>query len=155
MALITVGTRTIHVPDKGSPCQLWKTYYQQLQYLGKRTAKTAWLLTWKENGSGSCTTNADFNRWLKRHDIDVSNAATRAVADLSAIQGNIFGLGKKLSGVTSFVPVLLLVAGLGISIFVFIILYNTIKKNNIDVSDVAALLPPTKAAGIVSKLNSL
>ena len=152
MALLTVGNKTIHIPDKGSSCQLWKTYYKELLHYGRNTAKTAWLLTWNENGSSSCTTNADFNKWLKRNDIDVSSAATRAVADLSAIQGNILGFGKKLSGVASVTPLILIAAGLGTSVLLFIILYNTIKKNDVDAGDVAALFPQTRVTAIASKL---
>ena len=154
MALITIEKKTIHVPEQGSPCELWKTYLKELQYFGKNTAKTAWLLTWQKNGSTSCTTNASFNKWLKRNDIDVSSAATRAVADLSAIQGNIFGFGKKLTGVGSLTPIILIAVGLGISVLLFVVLYNTIKKNNVDAGDVAsAILPQTRLASLATKLN--
>ena len=102
MAEANIGDKTFLIPDKGSPCDLWRTYFDHLKReTGRENARNIWLLTWAQNGSASCTTNSDFNRWLSRNGIDVSNAATRAVADVGKIGSNILGLGKNLTKMLS------------------------------------------------------
>jgi hypothetical protein len=98
MAAITIGKNVFIIPDQGSPCDTWKVYFEKLrEQIGKDNAKIIWLATWKQNGSLSCTTNDDFNKFLKKNQIDVSVALTRAIADVSAIGGNILGLGKTMT----------------------------------------------------------
>lgn len=102
MAELTVGSRIFLIPDQGSPCDTWRVYFEKLKsQVGSDNAKIIWLMTWDKNGSTQCTTNADFNKFLKRNDIDVSSAATRAIADLSEIGGNILGMGKTMSKLLS------------------------------------------------------
>ncbi|TPN87126.1 hypothetical protein [Aquimarina algicola] len=140
---INIQNKLFVVPESNDPCLLWVDYFNALKTaVGIANARTIWLVTWKTNGSSSCTTNGDFNRWLKKNKIDVSNAATRAIADASEIGSNFMGLGKNLSKVASIaVPVTLtlLLAVIGM------ILWNTAKKA--DVTDLAMLTPMGKSIG--------
>ncbi len=147
MVQITVGKKTFVVPGPDSPCDLWKTYYQQLRdAVGKKHAQTIWLITWGENGATGCTTNAGFNQWLKKEGLEVSNAATRTIADLSAIQGSFLGMGKNLAKFLSIgIPLLL---G-SVTMVIIVLLINTARKG--DMTDLAALHP----AGRTAKLSSL
>lgn len=142
MKEITIGKQTFFVPDSDSPCELWRSYFDKLKgTVGRENAKTLWLLTWSKNGSLTCTTNANFNNWLKKNDIDISTAATRVVADISQIGGNILGLGKSFTKMLSIgVPIVLGSA----MVFILIVLLNTAEKT--DVSDLATLAtsPVTK-----------
>ena len=151
MAQIRIGKKTFLIPEEGSPCDLWKSYYDQLRKeVGKDNAKTIWLITWGQNGSTSCTTNSDFNKWLKKHDMDVSNASTRAIADLSSIGGNILGFGKNMTKILSIgTPILL---G-GAALVILVLLINTARKG--DVSDLAALHPAGRAAKLSGGLKLL
>ncbi|MEO9870353.1 MAG: hypothetical protein ABJQ69_03560 [Ekhidna sp.] len=151
MAEITIGRRKFFIPEKGSPCDLWRTYFTKLKSeVGAENAKMLWLITWDKNGSASCTTNAAFNKWLKRNEIDVSSAASRAVADVSAIGANILGLSKNMTKALSFgVPILL---G-GVTIVILMVLFNTAKKA--DLSDVAAITPIGRAAKLTGNLKRL
>jgi hypothetical protein len=98
MTELTIGKKHFFIPDPGSPCDAWKVYFEKLRsQLGKDNAKIIWLATWKANGSLSCTTNDDFNKFLKKNHIDVSVAATRAIADIAEIGENILGLGKTMT----------------------------------------------------------
>ncbi len=125
MAIIEAGGKSWHIPDSGSPCDQWRVYYSQLKKaVGKENARMIWLLTWKENGSSGCTTNADFNKWLQKNKIDVSNASTRAIADVSQIGENVLGLGKGLTKVLAIgVPITL-------SLILILILYFLFKNAN-------------------------
>ncbi|MEL7425990.1 MAG: hypothetical protein AAFN81_23560 [Bacteroidota bacterium] len=131
MQTISAGAHTIHLPNSDSPCEMWKGYFDHLsKVVGKENAKLIWLLTWQENGSVSCTTNVDFNRWLKRHDIDVSSASTRAVADISKVGQNVLGLGKRLTGLLSIgLPIALAVA----LVILLMVLYYSGKDKDISV----------------------
>lgn len=135
MAEIVVNKKIFFIPDKGAPCDTWKVYFDKLKSsVGKDNAKIIWLMTWKENGSSSCTTNADFNQFLKRNEIDVTSAATRAVADITAITGNFLGMGKRLTKVMSIgVPVVFAC----ILLAVVMLLLKTARKN--DAVDIALL----------------
>lgn len=140
---INIQNKSFLVPESNDPCELWVGYFNSLKAdLGAENARTIWLVTWKTNGSASCTTNANFNTWLQKNNIDVSNAATRAIADAAQIGNNFMGLGKNLSKVASIaIPVTLslLLALIGL------ILWNTAKKAS--VSDVAALTPVGRSVG--------
>ena len=151
MAEIRIGKKVFFVPEQGSPCDLWKAYFKKLKSeVGAENAKMLWLVTWDKNGSTSCTTSPDFNKWLKRNEIDVSSAATRIVADVSAIGGNILGLSKNMTKLLSFgLPILL---G-GVTLVILVILFNTAKKA--DLSDVAALTPAGRAAKLSGGLKLL
>ncbi len=144
MPQVSVDNKSFYIPDAGSPCELWRAYFNKLKKeVGRNNARVIWLITWDQNGSTSCTTNADFNRWLKQNDIDVSNAATRAVADVSAIGGNILGLGKNLSKILSIgIPVIL---G-GVVVVILVLLFKSSKK--MELQDLAALTPAGRAAQI-------
>ena len=142
---ITLKKRTFFIPESGDPCDLWKTYFDTLKkQVGTTNARYLWLVTWNANGDVSCTTNAEFNRFLKRNEIDVSSAATRAVADVSAIGGNLLGLGKNLTKVLSIgIPVAL---G-GILVVILMILLKT--GQSADAKDLAQFTPMGKAAKLV------
>jgi hypothetical protein len=135
MPELKVNNKIFLIPDPGSPCDTWRVYFEKLSaQVGKDNAKIIWLTTWNRNGSTSCTTNADFNKFLKKNGIDVSSAASRAVADYAAIGGNILGLGKNLSKMLSIgVPVLMA----SVIAVVIILLLRAAKKA--DVMDVALL----------------
>jgi len=139
---IAIKKRKFLIPESGDPCDLWRAYFSKLKKeVGHENAKMIWLITWSKNGDTSCTTNADFNRFLKKNEIDVSSAATRAVADISAIGGNILGLGKNLTKIISVgVPVALTV----VLVVILIMLFNTAKKA--DATDLAMLHPAGRAA---------
>ena len=126
---VKVRDKVWEIPESNSPCEQWRIYFDQLKKeLGEVNARLVWLITWQSNGSASCTTNADFNAWLKQNEIDVSSAATRAVADVSSIGGNILGLGKNLTKMISVgVPVVL-----GLVLLVVLYgLYKTVREVNV------------------------
>ena len=135
MAEITIDKKIFLIPEAGSPCDTWRVYFEKLQNaVGKENAKVLWLTTWSKNGSLSCTTSAEFNQFLKKNDIDVSTAATRTIADVSAIGGNILGMGKNITKVLSIaMPVLMA----SIITAIIIVLIKTSKK--VDVVDLAML----------------
>ena len=145
MAQITVKNTTWEIPESGSPCDQWRIYFDKLKKeFGADNAKMIWLITWQKNGDLSCTTNAKFNTWLKRNEIDVSTAATRAVADVSEIGSNILGIGKGLTKVIQIgIPVTLGAVFLAI----LFMLFKTSKDNNL--KDVAVMATPV---GRASKL---
>jgi hypothetical protein len=135
MAEVTVGKKVFLIPDPSSPCDTWRVYFENLKsQVGKDNAKIIWLMTWEKNGSATCTTNADFNNFLKRNDIDVSSAATRAIADVSAIGGNLLGLGKTMSKMLSIGVPLVFASML---IVVILLLIKAAKKT--DAVDIALL----------------
>lgn len=142
MPEVTIDNKVFFVPSANSPCDLWRAYFHKLKNeVGRNNARAIWLITWKENKASKCTTNADFNRWLKQNEIDVSSAATRAIADISSIGGNILGLGKNLSKMLSIgIPVVL-----GCIVLVVIVLLLKSSKK-MDIKDLAALHPAGRAA---------
>ena len=137
---ITVGKKSFVVPESGDPCDLWRGYILKLKKeTGYENAKMLWLITWSKNGSTSCTTNAEFNRFLRKNEIDVSSASTRAVADISAVGSNVLGMGRNLTKVFSLgLPITL---GL-ILLAILVVLFNTAK--DADASDLASLYPASK-----------
>ena len=139
---VTAKNKKFLIPQPGDPCVIWQGYYNSLKKeVGAENARMLWLITWSKNGSSTCTTSAEFNRFLRQHQIDVSSAATRAVADISAMGGNILGLGKTLTKVISIgVPLVLAVALIGI----VIMLIKTAGKA--DAGDLAAITPAGRAA---------
>ncbi|WP_027393164.1 hypothetical protein [Aquimarina latercula] len=140
---INIQNKALLVPEPSDPCELWVGYFNSLKAaLGTNNARTIWLVTWKTNGSSSCTTNGDFNRWLKKNKIDVSSAATRAIADASEIGSNFMGLGKNLSKIASVAVPVTLTFLLAI---IALILWNTAKKA--DVTDLAAITPMGRSVG--------
>lgn len=151
MAAVQIDKKSFFIPEKSSPCELWKTYFQQLRKeVGRENARLIWLITWQANGSASCTANPEFYRWLKQNNIDVSNTATRAVADMSQIGHNVLGLGKRLTGILS-VGIPLALAG--VLILVIVILINSAK--NADLTDVAGLaLPKTRLATLAGGIKN-
>lgn len=144
---INVDNRIFLVPEADDPCDFWTSYFTKLKSeIGQENAKMIWLITWKSNGSASCTTSPSFNKWLNQNNLDVSNMATRTIADLSEIGGNIFGLGKNLTKILSIgVPVILAVVLVGI----IVLLKNSAK--NAEVSDLAMLTPAGRGLKLLSK----
>ena len=128
MASIEMDGRVFLIPEPESPCDLWRSYFSKLkEAVGSENARMLWLLTWQANGDGYCTTNAEFNRWLSRNRIDVSSAATRAVADVGQIGSNMLGLGRNFTKVLSVgIPIL---AGAGL-LLVLYFLFRTAKKGS-------------------------
>ena len=148
MSSIKIHNTTIIIPDKQSPCDLWKRYFLELkQHFGTAHAKSLWLLTWASNGAASCTTSAGFNQWLAKYDIDVSTMATKTIADLGAVKDQLFGLSKGITKVLTIgIPVVLIAVLIGIVLAI----YNSAK--NASLSDVAALTPQGRA---VTALNHI
>ncbi len=145
---IAIKGKQIIIPESNDPCQLWVSYFDALKSaVGKDNARLLWLVTWQTNGATSCTTNPEFNNWLKRHKIDVSSAATRAIADASQIGSNFMGLGKNLSKLLSIgIPITL---GLLLTI-IGVILWNTTKQMN--AKDLAQVTPMGRTLGTGLKL---
>ena len=106
---ITVGQRTYYVPDEDSPCDAWKQYFSQLkEAAGTSNARMLWLLTWQNAGDAGCTSRPEFIQWLQRHELDVSSASSRAVAEFSSLGSSVLGLSKGLTTtLTWVVPILL------------------------------------------------
>lgn len=139
---VKVRDKVWEIPESNSACEQWRIYFDQLKKdLGEENARLVWLITWQINGSTSCTTNSEFNAWLRQHEIDVSSAATRAVADASSIGGNILGLGKNLTKMISVgVPVVL---GLVLMVVLYA-LYKTVKE--VSVGDLVKVATPEISA---------
>ncbi|WP_430409248.1 hypothetical protein [Kordia sp.] len=144
---IQVENQLFLVPEAEDTCDFWTSYYSQLKKkLGKQNAKMIWLVTWKSNGSTFCTTSPTFNKWLKANDLDVSNMATRTIADLSEIGGNILGFGKNMTKILSIgIPILLIVVLIGI----VMVLRNSTK--NATIKDLAMLTPVGRGAKLLGK----
>lgn len=140
---VHIQNKSFLVPEPDDPCELWVGYFNSLKAdLGIHNARTIWLVTWKTNGSSSCTTNGKFNAWLVKNKIDVSSAATRAIADASQIGSNFMGLGKNLSKIASIaLPATLTL----ILVIIGLVLWNTAKKA--DVTDIADYTPMGKSIG--------
>lgn len=147
---INIENTLFVIPEASDPCELWVSYFNTLKKkVGQDHAKTIWLVTWQKNGSISCTTNARFNTWLKKNNIDISNIATRAIADVIEIRSNFIGLGKNLSKIaTVAVPTVLAF----LLVIIGVILYNTAKKA--EISDLAMLTPVGRSTGTALKLLS-
>ena len=136
----------IIIPEKSSECSEWISYYKKLDSkFGAENAKTIWLKTWQVNGStASCTTRPDFNAFFKKHDIDVTNLATSAMASVADMGGSLMGLGK---GITK-----MLVYGVPIVLTVVIgaIVYSVVRvAKNATPSDIASLTPQGRAASLL------
>lgn len=147
---IEVGKRSFVIPQTDDPCDLWRSYFLKLKKeTGYENAKMLWLITWSKNGSASCTTNSEFNQFLRKNQIDVSNASTRAVADISAIGSNVLGMGKNLTRMFSIgLPITLGV----LLVAILIILFNTAK--DADAGDLALLHPAGRMAQVKGTLKS-
>lgn len=138
MALqISVENHFFLIPEADDPCEFWTSYFVKLKKeLGQDNAKMIWLITWKTNGATTCTTSPRFNAWLLSNDLDVTTMATRSIADLSEIGGNLFGLGKNLTKLLSIgVPVVLTLLLVG----VLMVLRNSTKSATLQ--DAISLLP--------------
>lgn len=144
---VNLDNRIFLIPEADDPCDFWTSYFAKLRSeLGKENAKMIWLITWKTNGSNACTTSPNFNKWLQKNDLDVSNMVTRTIADLSEIGGNLFGLGKNLTKILSIgVPVILGVVLVGI----IVLLRNSTKNTN--VTDLTMLTPAGRGLKLLSK----
>ncbi len=145
---IDIQNKRFLVPESGDPCELWISYFNSLKKeTGRANAKMLWLVSWKSNGNISCTTNSDFNSWLKKNGIDVSSAATRTIADISKMGSNLTGLGKNLTAMLSW--------GIPLTLgFLLVIIGIVIWKSskNIDVKDLAMATPVGRSANGVLKL---
>ena len=144
---VNLDNRIFLIPEVDDPCDFWTSYFGKLKSeLGKENAKMIWLITWKTNGSATCTTSPNFNKWLQKNNLDVSNMATRTISDLSEIGGNLFGLGKNLTKILSIgVPVISGIVLVGI----IVLLRNSTK--NTDVTDLAMLTPAGRGLKLLSK----
>ena len=138
---IEIESKKFVIPESKDPCAIWVGYFDSLQQtIGKTNARMIWLLTWKTNGSPSCLTRPNFNTWMQKQGIDVSNAATRALADASQIGSNFMGMGKNLSKVLVWVvPALLL----SVVISVVVVLVTSSKKATL--TDLSQLTPMGRA----------
>ena len=148
MALtLEIENRQFIVPESSDPCDTWRVYYSKLKKeLGRDNARFIWLVTWAKNGSSTCTTNADFNKWLAKNQIDVSTAATRSLADVTEIGSNILGLGK---GLTKVLSVGIPIALTAILVVVIVMIIKTGKETKL--SDLAMLHPAGSALTLTGK----
>lgn len=144
---IQVENQLFLVPEADDSCDFWTSYYRQLKNkLGKQNAKMIWLVTWKANGSTFCTTSPTFNKWLKVNDLDVSNLATRTIADISEIGSNILGLSKSMTKILSIgIPILLIIVLIG----VVMVLRNSSK--DMGIKDLAMLTPVGRSSKLLGK----
>ncbi|MHA7058476.1 hypothetical protein ACWGOQ_0014735 [Aquimarina sp. M1] len=144
---VTIQNTSFLIPEADDPCDFWTSYYVKLKKeVGQDNAKMLWLVTWKTNGSAFCTTSPSFNKWLLKNELDVSNMATRSIADISEIGGNIFGLGKSLTKILSIgVPVILTIT----LILIVVVLRNSAK--DADITDLAMLTPAGRATKLLGK----
>ena len=144
---LTVNTYSFVIPEKDDPCDLWITYFEGLKKaVGHHHAKTLWLVTWKSNGSTSCTTRPSFTTWMDKQNLDVSNIATRTISDLSEIQGNFFGLGKNLTKVVAIgIPALL------IALLIGILVIGKKAVDSTDIEDLKMLTPVGRASKLLIK----
>lgn len=127
----------IIIPDQSSECTVWTVYFDKLESkFGSDNARMIWLKTWSVYGSTSCTTNPTFLRFTQKHNIDVSNAATRAVADISQIGTNILGLGK---GVTKALAVGIPVVMVSVIGIVLYFLFKTART--LEPKDLVSMTP--------------
>lgn len=134
------------IPEKSSECSEWISYYKRLEKkFGAENAKTIWLKTWQVNGSvASCTTRPDFNAFFKKHDIDVTNMATAAVASVADMGGSLMGLGK------TFTKMLVYGVPIVITLVVGAVVYAVVKvAGNATPKDVASLTPQGRAAQLL------
>lgn len=143
---LNIDNHIFLVPEADDPCDFWTSYFAKLkQALGQENAKMIWLVTWKTNGALSCATRPNFNIWLKKNNLDVSNMATRTIADISEIGGHVFGLGKTLTKMLSIgIPVVLAVVFIGI----IMLIRNTSQQANL--SDMAKLTPMGRGLQVLS-----
>lgn len=125
---MSIVVQDIFIPESGAECAEWVSYFNKLSsHFGKDNAKIIWLKTWSVNGSTSCTAKPDFLEFLKKHDIDVSNAATSALAGISEIGGNVMGLGKNLTKALSVgIPAVLI----GVVVLILYFLFRTVRNTN-------------------------
>lgn len=132
-----IDNHTYLIPEADDPCDFWTGYFAKLKSeLGRDNAKILWLMTWKHNGSTSCTTNPNFNSWLQKNELNVSTMASRTIADISEIGGQVFGLSKQMTKILAIgVPVVLIAIILGI----LVVVGKTAK--DADLSDIAKLTP--------------
>ena len=145
---LDIQDKRFTIPESGDPCELWISYFEQLKKtVGLSKARMVWLVSWKTNGAMSCTTSPSFITWMQKNKIDVSSAATRAIADATTIGSNFMGLGKNLSNVVAIgVPI-----SLGIALLVLgRIVWNT--STNVDLVDIASLTPTGKGMSAALKV---
>lgn len=122
---MSLEIQDIIIPDQTSVCAVWTVYFDKLQdKFGSDNARIIWLKTWSVYGSTSCTTNPAFLSFTQKHNIDVSNAATRAVADISQIGTNILGLGKGVTKALAVGVPVVMVSVIGIILY---FLFKTAK----------------------------
>ena len=143
---MAIVIQDIIIPEKSSECSEWISYFKKLEdKFGSENAKTIWLKTWQVNGStASCTSRSDFNKFFKKHDIDVTNLATSAIASAADLGGSILGLGKGITKVLTYgVPIVL-------AAVIAAILYAIIKvSQNTSASDIAVLTPQGRVASLI------
>lgn len=138
---MAVIIQDIIIPESNSQCTEWIVYFDKLEKkFGESNARNIWLKTWAVHGSTSCTTNPAFLKFTQKNEIDVSNAATRAVADISQIGSNFLGLGK---GITKALAVGVPAVMLSVVALILYFLFKTAKTT--DAKDLIALTPAGKA----------
>lgn len=143
---MAVIIQDIIIPEKSSECSEWIVYFKKLsERFGKENAKTIWLKTWQVYGSAmSCTTRPDFNKFFKENDIDVSNLATSAVANVADLGGSIMGFGKGMTKVLMYgVP------AVATSIIVVILIVVLRASKNVKPQDLMNLTQAGRAMNMI------
>lgn len=78
----------IAIPNAESEYPAWIVFFNKLKGpMGKTNAKQIWLYTWSVYEPTFLTSNPEFLAWMKRHNLDVSNAATRGMAAATELGG--------------------------------------------------------------------
>jgi uncharacterized membrane protein YphA (DoxX/SURF4 family) len=139
----------ISIPDKDSPCESWKLYFEALsKKYGAANAREAWLYTFNQSGNTSCTKDKAFNAWATKNKVGVADGVDKAIAGVSGIGQNIIGGIGTLTGLT---PKLAAVALSGSLAIVFFLLYRISKQ--LKVSDMVSALPSGRAVSIAKQLK--
>jgi hypothetical protein len=112
--------KEVVIPETNAACSEWMTYFNKLEgKFGSENAKMIWLRTWQANGSSMCTSNSDFTKFLKKHDIDVSNIGTRLLAGAGDLGEGILGAGINLTKIFQYgIPILGVAVVIGIIIMI-------------------------------------
>ncbi len=139
----------ITIPDKDSPCESWKLYFEALtNNYGETNAREAWLYTFNQNGNSSCTKDKAFNAWAAKNKVGVADGVDKAIAGVSTIGQNIIGGIGKITGLTPKLAAIALTGGVVLTLF---LLYRIVKQA--EIKDVISALPAGKAANIAKQLK--
>lgn len=153
MKTITVDQTAFRIPTSDSHYQLWVVYFDELKKKWTTNfARKAWLITWQYNGSLSLLNEKKFTEWLSANKINVSTTTSRALSSVTGTVENVFSLGENLTGALVNAPKIALYLGLGVSGLAFYLVFNSIRKGDLNASTLSTLVPGASAVKLASKL---